>query len=122
MTPNTIRRAATNRPDTSPKAVASVLREAAQYARISATHNAYPSRDGKHPFNADARDDDLRNARNLDALADALDAAPTVTWEERVERAADAFDCVPMRGDNANRLTRFYAALRAAFPEYAPDA
>ena len=53
----------------------------------------------------------------LRSAADALAAAPSLTWEERVSAAEDVL-C-----DDVSRVTRddVVTALRAAFPEYAPE-
>ena len=58
------------------------------------------------------------------ALADALDALPTVTWEERiggVTRAIDRSWPQWAHSDAGRVLDDVDAALRAGFPELAPD-
>lgn len=66
----------------------------------------------------------LRMGGECRALADALDALPAVTWEERVRKLPSAYEDFT-RGDrwpdgDGYDLDIADALLRAAFPEYAP--
>jgi hypothetical protein len=103
-------------PDISRTNVARVLREAAQ--KIAAKAGGV-----RKGFS------DLNFAENeLRALASALDALPSVTWEERVERASlAAVNLIGAWTDADGREERVStrraigdAALRAGFSEYAP--
>lgn len=64
-------------------------------------------------------DEGQRITDAMSAAADALSAAPEVTWEERVGRAAIAF--VRTQGDDDCSIAEpMDAAMREAFPEAAP--
>lgn len=100
--------------DTSNANAARVLRESA--ARI----DALASKDIRKSFS-----DRNFAANEARVLADALDALPSVTWEERTERARKAFYDSYGTHDTAALPAGIFgqdipAALAAAFPEFAP--
>jgi hypothetical protein len=126
-TPDTPRGAATNRPDTSAKAIRKTLEPFAHFWRqwqrqpMRGLDDEFYCIHTGSEFEASLRRSDCERAA---ALADALDAAPAVsdtpllsalTWSERVERALDAErDAIKMKRPARMRM---YQVLDAAFPE-----
>ena len=107
--------APSNRPDTSPQAVARVLREC---VKMGNSLIGYIQLDGDRP-----QGDVYCLIADCRALADALDALAAqaaVTWQDRVERALVP---LPWYDTTSITLTRktVEAALRLSFPELAPS-